>query len=172
MANIDNKKYPWYAPAGIERGNVECTKARIYTKLEDEDTVYDGRINAVKTFSVDGVKIWGNKTMYSENTPMNRINTVRLVLYMRKMINEASRSLIFEPNDTELKGQWEKILNGILSDIQTDRGITAYKLKVEQTPEMMDAHEMQCSLWIKPTPTLEYIEINFIVTPQGTEFED
>ena len=172
MANVDNKKYPWYAPAGMERGNVDCVRARLYTKKSDGDTVYDGRINEVKTFSVDGVKIWGNKTLYSQDTPMNRINTVRLVLYMRKLITEASMKLIFEPNDTTLKGQWEKILSDILNSIQTDRGITSYKLKVEQTPEMMDAHEMQCALWIKPTPTLEYIEIDFIVTPQGVDFED
>ena len=172
MADVDNKKYPWYAPAGIERGSVECARARIFTKIEDEDTTTDGRINPVKTFSADGVKIWGNKTLYSLDTPMNRINTVRLVLYMRKLINEASRVLLFEPNDVTLKQQFESIINPILSQIKTDRGITDYRLKVNQTPEMMDAHEIQCDLWIKPTPTLEYIEINFVVTPQGVEFED
>lgn len=170
MADVDNKKYPWYAPAGIERGNVECSRARIYTKLEDEDIVYDGNINPVKTFSVDGVKIWGNKTMYSEETPMNRINAVRLVLYMRKLISEAVRVLLFDPNDKTLKSQFEGIVGPILAQIKSDRGITDYRLDVQQTPEMMDAHELQCTIYIKPTPTLEYIEINFVVTPQGVEF--
>lgn len=172
MANVDNKSYPWFAPAGIERGNVDCVKARIFTKLSDEDTVYDGRINAVKSFSVDGVKIWGNKTLYSEDTPMNRINTVRLVLYMRKLIKESVLGLIFEPNDTALKGQFEGILKGILNQIKADRGITDYRLVVSQTPEQMDAHEISASLHIKATPTLEYVEIDFVVTPQGVEFED
>ena len=36
----------------------------------------------------------------------------------------------------------------------------------------MDAHELSAKLWVKPTPTLEYIEIEFMVTPQGVEFED
>ena len=170
MADVDNKKYPWYAPAGIERGNVECSRARIYTKLEDEDIVYDGNINPVKTFSVDGVKIWGNKTMYSEETPMNRINAVRLVLYMRKLISESVRVLLFDPNDKALKSQFEGIVGPILAQIKSDRGITDYRLDVQQTPEMMDAHELQCTIYIKPTPTLEYIEINFVVTPQGVEF--
>ncbi len=170
MANVDNKKYPWYAPAGIERGNVDCTRARMYTKLEDADIVYDGNINPVKTFSVDGVKIWGNKTMYSEETPMNRINTVRLVLYMRKLISEAVRVLLFDPNDKALKSQFEGIVAPILAQIKSDRGITDYRLSVQQTPEMMDAHELQCTIYIKPVPTLEYIEINFVVTPQGVEF--
>lgn len=172
MANVDNKKYPWYAPAGIERGNVDCTKARIYTKIEDEDTVYDGRINPVKTFSVDGVKIWGNKTLYSQETPMNRINTVRLVLYMRKLIIEASRILLFEPNDITLKNQFDGIIRPILNQIKADRGITDFKLQTSQTPEQMDAHEISATLFVRPTPALEYIEINFVVTPQGVQWDE
>ena len=172
MANVDNKKYPWYAPAGIERGNVDCTKARIYTKIEDEDTVYDGRINPVKTFSVDGVKIWGNKTLYSQETPMNRINTVRLVLYMRKLIIEASRILLFEPNDVTLKNQFDGIIRPILNQIKADRGITDFKLQISQTPEQMDAHEISATLFVRPTPALEYIEINFVVTPQGVQWDE
>ena len=172
MANVDNKKYPWYSPAGIERGDVECKKMHFFTKLEDEDNVYDGRINPLKTFSEDGVKIWGNKTMYSGNTPMNRVNVVRLMLYMRKLIVQASLKLVFDPNDTTLKSEFEGILNPILAQIKQDRGITAYRLNVSQTPEQMDAHELTCTLYVKPTPTLEQIGINFVVTPQSVDFDD
>jgi phage tail sheath protein FI len=172
MADVDNKKFPWYAPAGIERGKVDCTRMHFFAKLEDEDNVYDGRINPLKTFSQDGVKVWGNKTMYTGDTPMNRVNTVRLMLYLRKLIIESTRVLLFEPNDTTLKAEFEDIVNPILAQIKRDRGITDYRLDVEQTPETMDAHEIQCKLWVKPTPTLEYIEIEFMVTPQGVSFSD
>ena len=172
MADVDNKRYPWYAPAGIERGNVECKRLHFFAKLEDEDEVYDGRINPLKTFSQDGVKVWGNKTMYSADTPMNRINVVRLVLYLRKLVSESCRGLIFDPNDVSLKDEFESIVKPILSQIKKDRGITDFRLKVSQTPEQMDAHEMSATIWIKPTPTLEYLEINFVVTPQGVSFEN
>lgn len=170
MADVDNKKFPWYAPAGVERGNVECERMHFFAKLEDEDNVYDARINPLKTFSEDGVKIWGNKTMYSGNTPMNRINVVRLLLYMRKLISQAAIKLIFEPNDKTLKNQFTSIIEPILAQIKSDRGITDYRLDVSQTPEQMDAHELSAVIWIKPTPTLEYIEIEFVVTPQGVDF--
>lgn len=172
MADVDNKRYPWYAPAGIERGNVECKRMHFFAKLEDEDNVYDERINPLKTFSQDGVKIWGNKTMYTGDTPMNRINVVRLMLYLRKLINESCRGLIFGQNDASMKDEFDSIVNPILAQIKKDRGITDYKLKSSQTPEEMDAHELTASLWVKPTPTLEYIEINMIVTPQGVSFQD
>lgn len=172
MANTDNKRYPWIAPAGVERGSVECSKLHFPAKLEDRDNVYDNRINALISFSQDGVKLWGNKTLYvcEETDPLNRINSVRLVLYMRKLLMQATRGLIFEPNDTTLKDEFDGIVKPILNQIKTDRGITDYQLKTSQTKEQMDAHELSAKLWVKPTPTLEYIEIEFVVTPQGIEF--
>ena len=172
MANVDNKKFPWYAPAGVERGKVDCVKMHFFAKLEDEDNVYSGRINTLKTFSKEGVLLWGNKTMYSQETPMNRINTVRLMLYLRRIIKESVIGLIFEPNDTTLKGEFERIVKSVLSDVKSKRGFTDFKLQTSQTAEQMDAHELSGKLWVKPTPTLEYIELEFMVTPQGVDFED
>ena len=172
MADVDNKKYPWIAPAGIERGDVECVKTHFFTKLEDEDNVYDNRINPIKTFSKDGVKVWGEKTLYTGDTPMNRINTVRLVLYLRKLINESCRRLIFEPNDTTLKDEFRSIVEPILQNIKVERGIVDFRLDISQTLEEMDAHEMNCKLWVKPTPPLEYIGIAFMVSPLGVDFDE
>ena len=172
MADVDNKKYPWIAPAGIERGDVECVKTHFFAKLEDEDNVYENRINPIKTFSKDGVKVWGEKTLYTGDTPMNRINTVRLVLYLRKLINESCRRLIFEPNDTTLKDEFRSIVEPILQNIKVERGIVDFRLDISQTLEEMDAHEMNCKLWVKPTPTLEYIGITFMVSPLGVDFDE
>lgn len=172
MADVDNKSYPWYAPAGTERGIVDATRTRFYAKLEDEDNVYDGCINPLKTFSKEGILVWGNKTMYTEDTPMNRVNVVRLMLYMKRLISESVRCLIFEPNDTTLVKQFDSIVRPILSQIKTDRGITDFRLQESQTPEQMDAHEMSATIWVKPTPTLEYIELDFVVTPQSVSFDE
>lgn len=170
MADVDNKSYPWYAPAGKERGKVECTRLHSYLKVDDESDLYDGHINPLKSFSKDGVIVWGDKTMYSQDTPMNRVNTVRLMLYMQKLITDSVIGLIFEPNDTTLANEFRSIVEPILSNIKDNRGITDYRLDVSQTAEEMDAHELNCKLWVKPTPTLEYIQIEFVVAPQGVEF--
>ena len=171
MANIDNKKYPWNAPAGLERGSVECKKLHFPAKIEDRDNVYDNRINPLIKFE-EGVKVWGNKSMYiSEDTnPMNRINSVRLMLYLRKLVIKSSLNLIFDGEDATQADEYYGILNGLLSTVKSDRGITDYRIDIKQTPEQMDLHEMYVKLWVKPTPVLEYIEIEFMVTPQGIQF--
>lgn len=171
MANTDNKRYPWIAPAGVERGVVEGKKLHFFAKLEDRDNVYDNRINALMTFE-EGIRIWGNKTLYicDETDPLNRINSVRLYLYMKKLITKAARTLIFEPNDETLKEEFERIIKPILQQIKADRGITEYQLETSQTKEQMDLHELSGKIGVKPTPTLEYIELEFVISPQGVEF--
>lgn len=172
MANVDNKKFPWFAPAGMERGTVEAKRLRFFAKNDDEDTVYSGRINPVKKFSADGIKIWGNKTLYTRDTPMNRVNTVRLVIYMRKLIVAASNKLVFDPDDNTLEKQFTNTIRPILVDIQNGRGFTAFRLATSRTAEQMDAHEFSASVKIKPTPTAEYFNISFDVTPQGVSFDE
>ena len=171
FAYTDNIKYPWFAPAGMERGSVECAKAHYVTKLDDEDTLYSGMINPVKSFAQDGAKLWGNLTMYSKDTPLNRVNVRRLMLRVKKLIDHACRVLVFEPNDNSVRQQFLSLVNPILSDIRANRGITDFKIEVDSSQEAIDRHELPATIWIKPTPTLEYIDLTFVITPEGASFE-
>ena len=89
---------------------------------------------------------------------------------MKKLITKAARTLIFEPNDETLKEEFERIIKPILQQIKADRGITEYQLETSQTKEQMDLHELSGKIGVKPTPTLEYIELEFVISPQGVEF--
>lgn len=174
MADTDNKRFPWVAPAGLERGVVKAVNLRYFPKLEDRDAAYDGRINSLIKFSKDGIRVWGNKTLYvcDDTNPMNRINTVRGLLYIRKVIIESTRGLFFEPNDEALCDEFESIVRPILDQAEADRGIVDYRLKTSQTPEQMDLHELSGTIFVKFTPDLEYVELNFVVTPLGISFDD
>ena len=172
FAYTDNTAAPWYASAGINRGSVNCVKAHKFTKQSEEDTLYDGRVNVIKTFASDGVKVWGNKTLSTTEGPLNRINVRRLMIRVKKLITQAARQLIFEQNDSTLRRQFQSLVEPILSNVRANRGITDYRLDVEQNPECEDEHELTATIWIKPTPTLEYISINFNITPQCVTFNE
>ena len=172
MAATDNTSYPWFAPAGVSRGSVECQSACYKTTLSDEDTLYDGLINPVKSFAVDGVKIWGNKTMYSVDSPLNRVNVRRLMLRVKKLVTSAAKNLIFEQYDVTLEKQFRSLVEPILNDVKTNRGIVDYRILTECTPETRDQHILPAKIMVKPTPALEYISISFIVYPEQVSFSD
>jgi hypothetical protein len=172
MASTDNKSYPWFAPAGTERGSVNCVKAILKTTLSDEDALYSAGINPVKSFAQDGVKIWGNKTTYSVESPLNRINVRRLMIRVKKLITDASKHLIFEQYDNTLEQQFRGIVEPILADVKANRGIIDYRIITECTPETRDQHILPAKILIKPTQSLEYISISFVVYPESVSFEN
>lgn len=172
FASTDNTAYPWFAPAGISRGNVDCVRAKIVTKLAEEDTLYEGRINPVKTFASDGPKIWGQKNLQINESQLNRIAVRRLLLRLRKLIAIACIGLIFEPNDSTTKKSFISAVTPILENMRSNRGISDYRIEVNDTVESRERRELPCKLYIKPIQALEYITIDFMVTPESVSFDD
>lgn len=172
MAYTDNVAYPWYAPAGTQRGNVDCVKAHYITKAGDDDELYDNSINVVKTFAQEGVKVWGQKTLQRGDEQLTRINVRRLLLRLRKLISIACLKLIFDPNDTNMGSTFESIVNPILKNIKDQRGISDFRIRINETVETRMERRLPVEIFIKPWQALEYIDITFTVTPEGVSFDE
>lgn len=172
FAQTDNQAYPWFAPAGVERGNVDCVRAHFITKLGDEDVLYEGRINPIKTFAQDGPRIWGQKNLQINESQLNRIAVRRLLLRMRKLIAISCIGLIFEPNDATTKQSFISTVTPILDSIRSNRGISDYRIEVNDTIESRERRELPAKIYFKPYNALEYITIDFILTPEGVSFDD
>lgn len=172
MALTDNVAHPWFAPAGLDRGDVDCVRAHKITKLADEDALYEGRINPVKTFANEGVKIWGQKNLQIHESQLNRIAVRRLLLRMRKLIAIACLHLIFEPNDATVKDKFLSIVTPILDNIRANRGMSDYKIEVDDTLEARERRELPAKIFFKPYNALEYVVLDFILTPEGLSFSD
>jgi hypothetical protein len=172
IALTDNIAFPWFAVAGIQRGDVNCVKARIKLTQEERDTLYEGRVNPITTFASDGVKIWGNKTLQEKDTALNRINVRRLLLQARKLISAVSIRLLFEQNDSIVRNQFLSLVNPILDNIRSERGLTDFRVVLDETPESIDRSELNGKIYIKPTKALEFIILEFNVTNSGASFEN
>lgn len=172
MAMTDNVSYPWFAPAGLGRGDVNCVRAHYITKLSDEDELYTGRINPIKTFAQDGVKIWGQKNLQIRESQLNRIAVRRLLLRMRKLISISCLGLIFEPNDPTTKQKFLSAVTPIMDNIRANRGISDYRIEVNDTVESRERRELPCKIYFKPYNALEYIDLEFIVTPEAVSFDN
>jgi len=172
MALTDNIAFPWFASAGYTRGIVNAIKARTKLTLDDRDTLYVGRINPIATFSDVGPIIFGNKTLQVKESALDRINVRRLLLQTRKLISAVAVRLLFEQNDDVVRQQFLDLVNPILDSIRRDRGLTDFRVVLSDDPEEIDRNEMNGKIYIKPTRALEFIFIEFLITPTGASFED
>ena len=172
IALTDNKAFPWFATAGVDFGTTNSISARVKLKQSHLDTLYENRLNPIMTDVDLGILIWGNKTLQIADNALNRQNVRRCLLQARKLISAVSLKLLFGPDDQIAKDRFTSLVNPILESIRKERGLTDFRVVVSQTNEEIDRNEMSAKLYIKPTRALEYIIIDFIVTPTGASFEN
>jgi len=172
LALTDNIAFPWFASAGYSRGLVNAVKARRKLTQEDRDILYQGRLNPIATFSDVGPVIWGNKTLQVRESALDRINVRRLLLQARKLISAVAVRLLFEQNDQQVRQDFLDAVNPILDGIRRDRGLTDFRVTVSSSPEDIDRNQLTGKIYIKPTRSLEFIDIEFVITPTGASFEN
>jgi len=172
IALTDNVSYPWFAVAGYSRGLVTSIKALKKLTLDDRDLLYKNRINPIATFSDTGTIIWGNKTLQVRESALDRINVRRLLLRARKLISAVSVRLLFEQNDEQVRNEFLRLVNPILEAIKKERGLYDFRVTVSNDPEDYDSNTLRGKIYIKPTRALEFIDIEFIITPTGASFEN
>ena len=172
IALTDNISFPWFSVAGIQRGNVDAIQARVKLTQSDRDDLYENRLNPIATFTSDGIKIWGNKTLQVKDTALNRINVRRLLLQARKLISAVSIRLLFEQNDSVVRNQFLSLVNPILDNIRTERGLTDFRVVLSNDPEDIDRNQLTGQIFLKPTRALEFIQVEFVIMNTGASFDN
>jgi phage tail sheath protein FI len=172
IALTDNISYPWFAVAGYSRGIVNAIKASKKLTLDERDDLYKARVNPIATFSDTGTIIWGNKTLQIKESALDRINVRRLLLRARKLISAVAVRLLFEQNDDQVRQEFLRLVNPILESIKKERGLYDFRVSVSNDPEDIDANTLRGKIYIKPTRSLEFIDVEFVITPTGASFDN
>lgn len=179
IARSDQLAAPWWAPAGITRGIVpNITDVFSRPTLEERDLMYGNRnaINPIIQFvDVDGFLIWGQKTLQRRPTALDRVNVRRMLFYVEKRIRKASRSLLFEPHDDQLRNQFIRMATDILDTVKNQRGINDFIVQCDtelNTPDVIDRNEMRARIGIQPIRAAEFIFIEFSIHRTGSFTEN
>lgn len=170
MAYTDNIKFPWFASAGWNRGDVTGVEPKRKLKLAEQDTLYEGRINFVNSFAKEGDRIWGDKNLQVHDGIMNRISKRRLLIRLKNLLQNACVGLLFDPNDKTVVDSFKTSVKSVLDGIKRDRGIYDYYIEVDDSAEARDRLELPAKIGIKPTQILEYIDIELSITPAGVQW--
>lgn len=176
IAYTDQIAYPWFAPAGLNRGLLtDVSRAQYKLTQDDRETLYEGKVNPIATFAGQGISIWGQKTLQTRPTALDRINVRRMMIYVEKVIAGAALYLDFEQNDETTWDAFKALVQPVLDLVKIKRGITDFRVIMDETtntPDMIERGQMVGQIYIKPTKTAEVILINFNLMAQGAVFEE
>ena len=164
----------WFAPAGLNRGGLNGAVA-VLNKLThaDRDNLYEDKVNPIVQFPGQGIVVFGQKTLQNKPSALDRINVRRLLLTVRKYIASTSRYLIFEQNTAVTRNKFLNIANPYLEGIQQRQGLYAFKVIMDEsnnTPDVIDRNFLKGAIYLQPTKTAEFIQIDFNILPTGATF--
>jgi phage tail sheath protein FI len=166
----------WYAPAGLNRGGLpEVIDAKVRLSQPSRDTLYENRINPIGSFPGQGVCVWGQKTLQGRPSALDRINVRRMMIAVKKFIAASTRFLVFEQNTAATRNRFLNIVNPYLESIQQRQGLSAFRVIMDETnntPDVIDRNIMYGVLYLQPTKTAEFIQLDFNIQPTGAEFPE
>ena len=175
LAHNDSVAYPWFAPAGFNRGALEevvNTKVRLNT--EDRNVLYESRINPIASFPTGGFVIFGQKTLQQSRSALDRVNVRRMLLEVKRLVSEVANKIIFEQNTPATRARFVSQVTPLLSVIQTQQGIDQFKIVMDSsnnTAEDVEQNRLNGRIVLVPTRAVEFIAIDFIITNSGVSFE-
>jgi len=167
----------WFSPAGFNRGQVKGVVKLAYNPSSEahRDELYTRQVNPVVSFPGEGVILFGDKTMQTRPSAFDRINVRRLFIILEKAIATASKFFLFEQNDAFTRAQFKNLVVPFLKTVQQRRGITDFKVVCDETNntgEVIDRNEFVADIFVKPTRSINFIQLNFIATKTGVDFSE
>ena len=171
----DKVAFPWYAPAGFNRGGLDFV-TNVETRLtsDDRDVLYDARINPIAVFPNAGFVIFGQKSLQMAKSALDRINVRRLMLEVKRQVVRVADRLLFEPNNSQTRARFVAQITPLLALIQAQSGLEQFKVVCDETNNSssdVEANRMNGRILVVPTRVVEFISVDFIVTNSGVSFE-
>jgi hypothetical protein len=174
FAANDRVAAEWFAPAGLNRGGLTGAVSVLNRLTQSEkDTLYEGKVNPIVQFPGQGIVVFGQKTLQDRPSALDRINVRRLLLTVRKYIASTSRFLVFEQNTSTTRNTFLNIVNPYLESIQQRQGLYAFRVVMDEsnnTPDVIDRNILAGAIYLQPTKTAEFIQIDFNILPTGATF--
>jgi hypothetical protein len=175
-ARTDVDRDPWFSPGGLTRGQIKnVIKLSFNPSKADRDSLYVKGINPVVTFAGEGTVLFGDKTLLNKPSVFDRINVRRLFIVLEKSIARAARASLFEFNDSFTRSQFVGIVEPFLRTVQGRRGITDFRVvcnETNNTPDIIDNNQFVGDIYIKPSRSINFIQLNFVAVRTGVAFEE
>lgn len=173
-AFTDAASAPWFAPAGLVRGGLPgVIQAERKLTKGDRDTLYAAKVNPVATFPGTGISVFGQKTLQTKASALDRVNVRRLLIELKKFIGDQAKNLVFEQNTVATRNKFLATVNPYLESVVQRQGLYAYRVVMDDTnntADVVDRNQLVGQIYIQPTKTIEFVVLDFVVEPTGATF--
>jgi hypothetical protein len=176
MVRTNIESYPWFSPAGQQRGVLNnAIKLAYNPNKAQRDRLYPLRINSIVNQPGIGALLFGDKTALGFASAFDRINVRRLFLTIEQALESTAQAQLFELNDDITRANFVNIVEPYLRDVQAKRGLFDFRVicdETNNTPDVIDNNEFRADIFLKPTKSINYVTLTFVATRTGVSFEE
>ena len=176
MVRTDIEQFPWYSPAGQQRGVLNnAIKLTYNPNKAQRDSLYEARVNPIVNQPGTGIVLFGDKTALSFASAFDRINVRRLFLTVEKSLESVANAQLFEFNDQITRANFTNVVEPFLRDVQAKRGLFDFRVICDEsnnTADVVDNNEFRADIFLKPTKSINYVTLTFVATRTGVSFEE
>jgi hypothetical protein len=176
MTRTNIVAYPWFSPAGQQRGILNNAIKLAYNPSKAQrDQLYPQRINSIITQPGIGTLLFGDKTALGYASAFDRINVRRLFLTIQQALQRSAEAQLFELNDELTRANFRNIVEPYLRDVQAKRGLFGFLVvcdKTNNTPDVIDNNEFRADIFLKPAKSINFVTLTFVATRTGVSFEE
>jgi phage tail sheath protein FI len=170
----DRVSAEWFAPAGLNRGALSTVlQPERKLTVNDRNLLYQGKVNPIATFPGVGTVIYGQKTLQQKPSALDRVNVRRLLIALKDYIGQIGETIVFEPNTQVTRNKFLNQVNPYLESVQQRQGLYAFQVVMDETnntPDVVDRNQLVGTIYLQPTKTAEFIQLDFNILPTGTTF--
>lgn len=177
----DQVSYPWFAPAGFNRGLVTGVTSVGYLESDgtyqpvtlnqgQRDVMYTNKINPIAYIPNRGLVVYGQKTLNSVASALDRVNVARLVNYLKYQLDNLAKPFLFEPNDTQTRQAVTATFNSFMGSLAGLRALYDFAVVCDEsnnTPARIDQNQLWIDVAIKPEKAIEFIYIPIRILNTG-----
>lgn len=176
MCRTNINSYPWFSPAGQQRGVLNnAIKLAYNASKAQRDVLYTARVNAIVNQPGIGIILFGDKTALGYASAFDRINVRRLFLTVEQAFERTANAQIFQFNDDITRANFINIVEPYLRDVQAKRGVYDFRVICDEsnnTPDIIDNNEFRADIFLKPSRSINYVTLTFVATRTGISFEE
>ena len=173
-AYTDNVSESWFAPAGINRGGLGTVRqAERKLTQANRDSLYIDKVNPIASFPGKGIVVFGQKTLQTQASALDRVNVRRLLITLKGFISQISDNLVFEQNSAATRNTFLSQVNPYLESVQQRQGLYSFKVVMDDTnntADVIDRNQLIGAIYLQPTKTAEFIYLDFNILPTGATF--
>jgi hypothetical protein len=177
IARLWDLSVPWEPAAGYTNGRLNVLGVHRQFTAGEEDTLYDYNINPIRWKRGTGAVIWGQKTLQSRPSDLDRMHARMLLCVIKPALKEIADEFLFSladiNNDAGQRAQLIARIRTYMEGIKARNGVYDFKVICDESNNSdIDVQNKTLRVWllIQIIQDTEFIEFDIGVSSYGLDF--